>query len=151
MDNINNKRLLLDSIAKFRTANINRINYEGLTKAEYTYLIVINNIEKPVTSVTLKKFFDCSKAYVSKVVNILIEKGFVKMEKSADDGRAKYLTLTTRGSNFVKKYMDEYTSRVDYLYEQFGEEKSVEFAGLLVDAMKILKEYDHIYIKGEEK
>lgn len=142
-NNFDNRYLLSETIAVFRTSNTNRYEYDNMKKSELTFLMLIRNMKPPVNSIALKEYLNCTKAYISKVVSELMEKDLVEMKQSEIDGRRYDLELTKKGLSYVDKYMDLYTKRTNYLYDKLGEEKSMELINLLNESMNILKEYDH--------
>ena len=127
------------NIAIFRTSKIIDIDCEELTNSEFSYLIVIHNLSKPVNSVYLSKYFDCTKVYVSKVVSRLTELDYITKTQSPKDKRAFDLDLTEKGLAVVKQYMEKYVEITSILYDKLGEEKANQLDELLKLANKILK------------
>lgn len=127
------------NIAIFRTSRIIDIDCEELTNSEFSYLIVIHNLSKPVNSVYLSKYFGCTKVYVSKVVSKLMELDYITKTQSPKDKRAFDLDLTEKGLAVVKQYMEKYVELTSILYDKLGEEKANQLDELLKLANKILK------------
>lgn len=130
---------LSQSIALFRTLDINEAYYGEISKAELSFLIVIYNLKNDVRSIDLSKYFNCSKVYVSKIINKLVSNGFVEIEIAKKDKRIKLLKLSNKGKNIVKKNMDNYMEKTNNLFDKLGEEKATLLNDLLVEATKILK------------
>lgn len=127
------------SIAVFRTAKLIEIDCEDITNSEFSFLIVIHNLPRPVNSVMLSKYFNCTKVYVCKVVGTLIDLGYLTKTVSPKDRRAYDLELTEKGRNCVKNYMEKYVEITSYLYDELGEEKANQLQELLALTNKILK------------
>ena len=130
---------LSQSIALFRTLDINEAYYGEISKAELSFLIVIYNLKNDVRSIDLSKYFNCSKVYVSKIINKLVSNGFIEIEIAKKDKRIKLIKLSDKGKNIVKKNMDNYMEKTNYLFDKLGEEKATLLNKLLVEATKILK------------
>lgn len=131
----------IEAVARFRTLKINDLKCPTLTKAEVTYLLVINYMPKPVTSVQLAKYFGCSKVYVSKTLSKLEDEEYIGKKRSKFDKRAYYLELLPKASNIVKKYTRDYNEKVLYLAEKLGEEKAAQLCALLNEASDAVDEY----------
>lgn len=130
---------LSSSIAVFRTIDLNDSFYGEISKAELSFLIVIYNINKDLRAVDLSKYLNCSKVYVSKIVNKLIDNGYIETVKNDLDKRMYVLKLTSKGYEIVKKNMDLYMEKTNYLYDKLGEEKANLLNDLLIEATMILK------------
>ena len=127
------------NVAVFRTSKLLNVESDELTNSEVSFLMVIYNMPKPVNSVMVSKFFDCTKVYVCKVVGILVDGGYVTKTVSQKDRRAFNLELTEKGLKFVKDYMDKYIEITSYLYDQLGEEKANQLNELLKQANVLIK------------
>src|SRR5580692_3914076 len=74
----------------------------GLTTVQYAALHVID--EKPgIDQVTLSKMVAFDKTTLVKVINRLVEKGFITRKLSPTDRRRHELATTAKGSELIRK------------------------------------------------
>lgn len=132
---------LSESIALFRSTKINTFDLKGIKTAEFSILILIVNSNTSICANDISKYLNCSKVYVGRIVNQLLEKHLIRKEKSATDARLAYLWATSAGEELVHTYMDNYMKTTNYLYLQLGSQKAQELTLLLKDATKIINNF----------
>lgn len=136
---MNSKYELSQAIAIFRTLKINDAFYGNISNAELSFLVVIYNLGKKAVASMLKVYFNCSKVYVSKIVKKLVDGGYLEVNVGSRDRRLNELTITDKGIEVVKKNMNIYMEKTNYLFDKLGEEKAVKLTELLKEANAILK------------
>lgn len=92
----------------------------GITKPEADILTFLNNNPSCDTSKDIVKLRGFSKAYVSKAIEPLINKGFIIIEVDKDDRRCQHLKLTEKSKTIVSKlyemqiqFIDKITDGID--------------------------------------
>lgn len=92
----------------------------GITKPEADILAFLNNNPTCDTSKDIVKLRGFSKAYVSKAIEPLINKGFIIIEVDKADRRCQHLKLTENSTHIVSKlyemqvqFLDKITDGID--------------------------------------
>lgn len=134
----NNILELSKSILKFRTATKLKSNQTKVNGGEHSLLLLLANDDNQYTLLDLTKYFECSKPYVTKLVQSLQDKGLVNKVTSTLDSRCKYVELTDAGKKLTDKSMDEYMLVVEKLYDKLGAKKVERLEKLLIESTKIL-------------
>ena len=129
------------NIALFRTLKIGSCSNEAVSRSEMSFLVYITYSNKDVTSVELSHYFSCSKVFVSKIINQLLEKKLVKKIDNEDDHRSFLIGITEEGKELTKKYVEEYVKETEFLAEKLGQEKAQMLKELLEESREILKNY----------
>ncbi len=83
----------------------------GLTVAEYNFLSIVENHDK-VTARDIQQMLSAAAPSVAQMVARLEKKGFLKRDKSGDDGRMMFLRLTFWGRRALKKARQSAEARV---------------------------------------
>ena len=130
------------NIALFRTLKIGSCNNETVSRSEMSFLVYMLNANKEVTSVDLSKYFGCSKVFVSKIINILLEKKLIEKKSNDEDHRSFLISISEEGAKITKEYIEEYVKETTYLYEKLGEEKAQSLKKLLEESRQILSNYN---------
>ena len=138
---MNNKENFAMNIALFRTLKIGLGSNETVSRSEMSFLVLILNAKKEITSVDLSHYFGCSKVFVSKVINMLSSKKLVEKVNKDNDRRSFIINITDEGKKLTKEYIEEYVKETSYLYEKLGEEKANTLNSLLDESRKILDNY----------
>lgn len=104
---------------------------EGVTFSQHHVLVyLIKKDDKTATLKEIEKFFKVSQASMAGVVKRLEEKEFVKSFYKENDKRIKYVSLTDKGMEVVKKsheHMLEKESKMRSLYTDEEIKKMEEF------------------------
>lgn len=80
----------------------------GLTTTQYDVLVIVNYSEKRVSQSDLGDRRVVSRSNITGIVDRLEKLGLVKREGSADDRRIKYLAITQKGKDLIKKVENKY-------------------------------------------
>lgn len=80
----------------------------GLTTTQYDVLVIINYSEKRVSQSDLGDRRVVSRSNITGIVDRLEKLGLVRREGSADDRRIKYLAITQKGKDLIKKVENKY-------------------------------------------
>ena len=84
-----------------------KVAYEcGITKPEADVLAFLNNNPTCDTAKDIVKLKGFSKAYVSKAVVPLLEKGLIKIDIDKNDRRCQHLKLTEKSKPIIKELYD---------------------------------------------
>ena len=129
------------NIALFRTLKLSNINDSFLSRSEISFLVLINNSKEEMTGIKISKYFGCSKVFVSKILNMLVDKKMITKKIKKEDHRSYILELTPEGKEYTKKYIEDYVKTISFLYEKMGEEKALELKSLLEEAREIINGY----------
>lgn len=76
----------------------------GLTDNHYNVLRILNGAGKPISQSEIGRLMLSSRANITKLVDLLEERGFVKRQ-SCGDRRVKLVTLTEAGAQFIEETM----------------------------------------------
>lgn len=128
-------------IALFRTTRIKNMDLKFAHSSDFSVLMAIYNAKEKISAIEISKYLGFSKVYASKVLKHLLDQKLIYREQNDSDKRQLYLYLTEEGERVTKEQINKYISTMDYLFEQFGEEKTKTFIELLKEATKVLYNY----------
>lgn len=80
----------------------------GVTTTQYDVLVILKYSEKRVTQSDLGGHRVVSRSNITGIIDRLEKLGLVKREGSADDRRVKYIAITQKGRDLIKKVEDKY-------------------------------------------
>lgn len=95
--------------------------------------------DEPVTLRDIERFFDCSHATVSGIVNRLVEKGHVYLETNENDRRAKNVRLTEKEKITFRQIQCEHRQTEEMLLKGFSNEEKEKFSEYLERVYKNLE------------
>ena len=95
--------------------------------------------DEPVTLRDIERFFDCSHATVSGIVNRLVEKGHVYLETNENDRRAKNVRLTEKEEITFRQIQCEHRQTEEMLLKGFSNEEKEKFSEYLERVYKNLE------------
>lgn len=141
MDASNDKsKELLSVITQINKLAHNRFRKRNMSNREFMLLKTIKYLKssestkeyssKGVKASDLSKFLSVTKPAVSKLINILEEKGFVNRIADKSDRRVVYINITKEGEQILAeetKMFKEFTQRI---VEKMGEEDTDEMIRL---------------------
>ncbi|SMF90381.1 DNA-binding transcriptional regulator, MarR family [Paenibacillus uliginis N3/975] len=81
-------------------SNINRLNIEGVTTAQYNVLDILDK-QGSKTTKELAEIRGISQAGMSKLTKRLLEKKYITQERQENDRRAYDILITPDGKNFL--------------------------------------------------
>ncbi len=114
------------------------INFDRITKIQFKYLKAIRNLEK-TTLTELSNQFNISKPSMNEVIVKFEKSGLIKKEKSLEDKRQTFITLTEVGHTLATTNLLESKRAVDKITDKLSEEETV-----------LLKEiFDRFGVEGE--
>ncbi len=80
----------------------------NVTTAQYNVLVILNSSEGKVNQSGLGNQLVVSRSDVTGIIDRLEKLGYVKREDSGEDRRVKFIALTEKGRNLIKKVEDSY-------------------------------------------
>lgn len=122
-ENLQTTKVLLDmkNVIEFYNKLATKAAEEaGITRPEGDILIFLRNNPEHNSAKDIVKLKGVSKAYVSKAVEPLLQKGLIEIEVDATDRRCQHLTLTEKAAPIVdifhemqKDFINKLTSGID--------------------------------------
>jgi len=106
--------------------------------SEMGILNIIANILGQHTAVMLAERINVSRPMITAHLKVLLKKGYVEKQQSAEDKRISYLYLTQKGKELVESARVLMNENLDMLREGMGEEKYEQLVELLKNANEIL-------------
>ena len=103
----------------------------GLTKPEADVLLFLSNNPECTTARDLVRDRALSKAYVSKAVERLISRGYLRSEQGVADRRLQYLTVEPAAMNVVQPLRKRQSLFFFRLTQNFTQEEEAVFDRLL--------------------
>jgi DNA-binding MarR family transcriptional regulator len=111
----------------------------GVTTTQYDVLVIINYSEKRIIQSELGDRRVVSRSNITGIIDRLEKLGLVKREGSADDRRVKYIVITQKGKDLIKKaegrYFDTLKQAVWFLDEK-DKNDLVEIIGRLEKGLR---------------
>ena len=80
----------------------------GVTAAQYDVLIILKYSEKKLTQSDLGGHRVVSRSNITGIIDRLERLGLVKREGSPEDRRVKYISITKKGQDLIKRVEDKY-------------------------------------------
>ncbi len=80
-------------------------------------------------------------ASISQKINALEQDGLIERIVSESDRRVCYIRLSEKGDELVSKTLAGFESQVAYIFERFGQEKTVQMIQLLNEFADILQSF----------
>lgn len=109
--------------------------YDDLSVNNYQYIIAIYDA-KQITTTKLSNILGLKKASVTQMVQILIEKDYVKKSQNANDKRSSIIELTEKGNMLMKSEETIYDYIIERINKALTEEELNMFEGLLDKVVK---------------
>jgi len=106
-------RMLLKLERKFTRLVLDKLAQDGLDDITLRHFVVIPFIdEKGIRAVEIARQVGISKQAVSKLVDELLQKGYVSLKADPADGRASLVYMSPKGNDFLRRAI-EYTKQVE--------------------------------------
>ena len=96
-------------IAQLSSTLFNRSLPDGLSVAHFSILNHLVRLGDGRTPIQLASAFQVTKATMSHSIDVLSQRGFIRVEKHPDDGRSKLVFLTKPGRAFREKAIEKAT------------------------------------------
>ncbi|ADQ14273.1 MarR family winged helix-turn-helix transcriptional regulator [Halanaerobium hydrogeniformans] len=93
----------------------------SINHSEGNMLIYLYKDGDGISQKTLQENLGVDKATVSRSVNSLIQKGYIRKESSPEDGRVNLIYLTKKAKEFEKKIKDIYQKWFDIFLKEISE------------------------------
>ncbi|QJA07780.1 MarR family transcriptional regulator [Romboutsia sp. CE17] len=148
---------LLSAISKINKLAHNGFRKNNMSHREFMFLKAINYLKnnddakecpfKGVKASDLSKFLMVTKPAISKVINILEEKGFVIRIADNSDRRVVYINMTKAGEDILEKETEKFQEFTHRIVEKMGEEDTDEMIRLfkkMYDSIKEIEKEDSI-------
>lgn len=104
--------------------------YDDLSVNNYQYIIAIYDA-KQITTTKLSEILGFKKASVTQMVQALIEKGYVRKSKNANDKRSSIIELTEKGVSLMKSEETIYDFFIERIKKVLTKEELNMFESLL--------------------
>ncbi len=120
-------------------------NYMELKKnlpirpSEMGVLNILAATPEPHTPMMLAELLGVSRPMVAAYLSSLSEKGYIKKERSADDGRAYYVLLTTKALELVELARADTRRHLDALIAAMGQAEFDQLVQLIRRANQVLE------------
>ncbi|MDO6561798.1 MarR family transcriptional regulator [Amphritea sp. 1_MG-2023] len=98
----------------------------GITPMHIRVIKIIHR-KKPCTAIDIASFLGRDKAQVTRLVNTLIERGFISRMPNPNDKRSHYLCPTDAGIAVIKEIIDIDAKTVQTMTEGLTSEELTEF------------------------
>lgn len=135
-------RLLVKSYRIVQSMNGSYLRSLGYENFKIGHIIVLMNLaEQGVTSTDLAKIAKISKQAMSKLVNELIQEGYIISANNPHDLRSSFLFCTEKGNQFLEDLMKSRAHIEQKFAEIVGQERLVELNQLLSE---IVSHYDDL-------
>jgi len=106
-------RMLLKLERKFTRLVLDKLAQDGLDDITLRHFVVIPFIdEKGIRAVEIARQVGISKQAVSKLVDELLQKGYVSLKADPADGRASLVYMSPKGNDFLRRAI-EHTKQVE--------------------------------------
>ena len=96
-------------IAQLSSTMFNRSLPDGLSVAHFSILNHLVRLGDGRTPIQLASAFQVTKATMSHSIDVLSQRGFIRIEKHPDDGRSKLVFLTEAGRAFRERAIKKAT------------------------------------------
>jgi DNA-binding MarR family transcriptional regulator len=96
-------------IAQLSSTMFNRSLPDGLSVAHFSILNHLVRLGDGRTPIQLASAFQVTKATMSHSIDVLSQRGFIRIEKHPDDGRSKLVFLTKAGRAFRERAIEKAT------------------------------------------
>ncbi|WP_459470551.1 MarR family winged helix-turn-helix transcriptional regulator [Aquirufa beregesia] len=137
-------RLLVKSYRIVQSMNGSYLRSLGYENFKIGHIIVLMNLtEQGVTTTDLAKKAKVSKQAMSKLVNELIQKGYLISKSHPQDLRSSLLFCTEKGNQFLEDLMKSRAHLEQKFAEIVGQERLAELNQLLIE---IVSHYDDLAI-----
>lgn len=130
MSIIENFNSLLYIYNKMINTNCKIEGYDDLSVNNYQYIIAIYDA-KQITTTKLSEILGFKKASVTQMVQALIEKGYVRKSKNANDKRSSIIELTEKGVSLMKSEETIYDFFIERIKKVLTKEELNMFESLL--------------------
>ncbi len=87
----------------------------GVTTAQYDVLVILKYSEKRLTQSDLGGHRVVSRSNITGIIDRLEKLGLVKREGSTDDRRVKYIAITQKGKDLIKRVEEKYFDNLKQL------------------------------------
>ncbi len=128
-------RMLLKLERKFTRQVLDKLAQDGLDDITLRHFVVIPYIDEGgIRAVEIARQVGISKQAVSKLVDELLQKGYVSLKADPDDGRASLVYMNAKGNDFLRRAI-EHTKQVESSWQEVVGEKEFK---VMKQAMKSL-------------
>ena len=111
-------RMLLKLERQFTRQVLQRLASDGIEDITLRHFVIIPYIDhKGIRAVDIARQVGISKQAVSKLVDELVQKGYLDLKPDPADGRAHLISMSEKGGEFLKLAI-KYTQQVEKKWEQ---------------------------------
>lgn len=118
----------------------------GVTTAQYDVLVILKYSEKRVTQSDLGDHRVVSRSNITGIIDRLEKLGLVKREGSADDRRVKYIAITQKGKDLIKRVEDKYFDILKQILWFLDEKDKNELAEITGSIEKGLRRAENVLL-----
>ncbi len=113
----------------------------GLSMPQFSILMQLHH-KGPCGMSGISEGYDITPAATSQLVDKLVQSGLIQRVEDPSDRRAKLLSLTDRGREFVQKGMEERYRWVDELAEKLTAEERTQISNALDIMTRVAQELE---------
>lgn len=118
------------------------MNVSHFNEGETMVLVMLSKISSPVAPSTISDILSISRARMTKIINSLVNKDLISINRNEEDRRRLEINITDNGKNYVKTKKAKIEGYFDALYDQLGEEKILSALEIIETATGILKKIE---------
>lgn len=133
----NKSKELLSAMMKIKKMAHNGFRKTNISTREFVFLKTLNSLKrqyldgsKGVKASDLSKHLMITKPAISKLINILEDKGLVERITDKSDRRVVYINITKKGEEMLAQETEEFERFTNRVIEKMGEEDTNEMIRL---------------------
>ncbi|HIQ58797.1 MAG TPA: winged helix DNA-binding protein [Candidatus Merdivicinus intestinavium] len=111
---------------------------EGVSLEMYYCIQILRCVGKPITMSELAQFARMPKQQMTKMVNRLVEPGFVERVYDPSDRRVIRIRLTEKASSYIDQFLDQNAGYFRKFLEQIEEGEREEFMKAVEILLRVL-------------
>lgn len=113
----------------------------GITTAQYNVLILLEQESGGINPLTISQRMLVSQGNITRILDKLVNAGFIQRAEDKQDRRQKCISLTAKGRALCKKIQPEYDKFIQRLSKPFTAKEQKYATYMFVKWMYFLKEF----------
>lgn len=110
-------------IAANRLQTIFDKDVPDITLKQFMLMTMVKQTKEALTLTELGELLGCSRQNIKKLAGVLEKKGFVKIEKDADDLRAAKIRQTQKLESYFEQMSKAYQEKLGLIFEDYSDEE----------------------------
>lgn len=135
MENYDLALKLMSTIKKLKKLNMNKLHNCNITSSQMSMLHQIYyknlSLEKPITVSQISKDSHQTLSATTQIINSLDKEGYIKREIDKDDRRIIRITLTKKGTDYIKEHHDKLLIYTQNIITKIGQEQTYKFIEII--------------------